>query len=329
MPPHCQAVRKISQRIIPQDLQPDILRDELVELGDLFRAYYQQRTEPDLAVLADLQERKARAFTAWAAVTGDVNLGLEAQRARQAAAAARLQHQNRTRITTDAATPVVRRLLTCPSQWEHARSVLAYAATRTPFPGTEAQLLVLLLTMRAVHSGTGKLTGQDVTALGLADPEQIVADLAACGWLELPGTVGELLASRTKTPVPVTVPSLLPRPDRTSLFTFGKKMRPKLSGWAQRVIGDKKLRQADAPAAARLLALTLATQTSAAGRLGADGRGIPVEALHDQVPVDQNEMRHLLDLLTATDWLTATVLTDTQLTGQLTERVLPLTCPRI
>lgn len=36
-------------------------------------------------------------------------------------------------------------------------------------------------------------------------------------------------------------------------------------------------------------------------------------------------MRHLLDLLTAADRLTATVLTGTQ----LTERVLPLTCPRI
>ncbi|PCG81495.1 hypothetical protein CIB93_35030 [Streptomyces sp. WZ.A104] len=329
--PHRQVVRRISQRIIPQDLQPDVLRDELVELGDLFRAY-QQGTAPDLSALADLQERKARAFAAWAGVTGDPNLRLEGQRALQAAAAARLQHHYRTRSTTDAASgaPVVRRLLTSPSQWEHARSVLAYAATRTPFPGPEAQLLVLLMTMRAVHSGTGKLIGKDITALGLADPEQLVADLADCGWLELPGTVGELLASPTEAPTPVTVPSLIPGPDRTSLLTFGKRMRPKLSGWAQRVIGDKQLRQADAPAAGRLLALTLATQTSAAGQLGADGgRGIPLGTLHDQVPVDQDEMRHLLDLLTGTDWLTAAVLTDTQLTGQLTERVLPLTCPRI
>ncbi|MFV0126665.1 hypothetical protein ACLGI4_02935 [Streptomyces sp. HMX112] len=92
---------KIAQRIIPHDLRPTVLRDELIELGDLFRAY-QQRAEPDLALLADLHARKGRAFTAWAAVTGDVKLRSDAQRAEQAAAAARLQHQQRTGRSPDA-----------------------------------------------------------------------------------------------------------------------------------------------------------------------------------------------------------------------------------
>ncbi|MFF7551162.1 hypothetical protein ACFZCU_47360 [Streptomyces canus] len=44
---------KIAQRIIPHDLEPDVLRLELIDLGDAFRAY-QQRTEPNLVLLAEL-----------------------------------------------------------------------------------------------------------------------------------------------------------------------------------------------------------------------------------------------------------------------------------
>ncbi|MFD9534700.1 hypothetical protein [Streptomyces sp. NPDC060010] len=110
-------------------------------------------------------------------------------------------------------------------------------------------------------------------------------------------------------------------------FTFGKKMRPKLSGWAQKVISDKKLRKAKATSATRLLALTLATQTSGSGRLGPGGHGIALDTLAALVPAGAGELERLVDQLTAADWLTDATLTDTQLTGQLTERVLPLTCP--
>ncbi|MEU3062922.1 hypothetical protein [Streptomyces subrutilus] len=61
---------KIAQRIIPHDLRPVVLRDELVEPGDLLRAY-QQRDEPDPELLADLHEHTARAFTTWAGATGE------------------------------------------------------------------------------------------------------------------------------------------------------------------------------------------------------------------------------------------------------------------
>ncbi len=321
---------KIAQRVIPHDLRPVTLRDELIELRDLFRAY-QQRDQPDLALLADLQERKARAFTTWADVTCDGALRLEARRAEQAAAAARLQHQQRTGNitggTTDNDGPAVTRVLTVPTQWEHARSVLAYAADRSPLPGPEARLLVLMLTLRTAHTGTGNLVGQDLTALGLTDPEDLVEKLTGCGWLTLPGTVGDLLASRPENPTPITVPSLVPHEDKAGPFTFGKKMRPKLSGWAQKVISDKKLRKAKATATTRLLALTLATQTDASGRLGPGGQGIALTALADRVPVDPGELQHLVDQLTAADWLTNTALTDSHLTGQLTERILSLTCP--
>lgn len=317
---------KIAQRIIPHDLRPVVLRDELIELGDLFRAY-QQRSEPDLELLADLQERKARAFTTWANVTSEGPLRWEARRAEQAAATARLQHQQRTGGVTGGDGPAVERLLSVVGQWEHARSVLAYVADHTPLPGPDARLLVLMLTLRTAHTGTGNLVGQDLTALGLSDPEDLVERLTGCGWLSLPGTVGDLLASRPENATPITVPSLAPGEDGTGPFTFGKKMRPKLSGWAQKVISDKKLRKAKATSATRLLALTLATHTGASGRLGPGGHGVTLNTLAAWVPVGSDELQHMLDQLTAADWLTYAHLTDSCLTGRLTDRVLPLSCP--
>ncbi|MCX5340359.1 hypothetical protein [Streptomyces atratus] len=323
---HRHPYGKIAQRVIPYDLRPVVLRDELVELGNLFRAY-QQRTEPDLALLADLQARKALAFATWADVTGDTRLRLDAQRAEQAATAARLQHQQRTGHSADSGGQAVTRMLTAPTQWEHARAVLAHVADHTPLPGPEARLLMLMLTLRTAHTGTGNLIGQDLTALGLTDPEHLVEQLTDCGWLNIPGTVGDLLASRPENPTPVTVPSLTPHGDSPGPFTFGKKMRPKLSGWAQKIVSDKKLRKAKATAGTRLLALMLVTQTSADGRLGPCGQGVGLESLAAWCLVGPGELQHPVDQLIAADWLAEAVVTDTHLTGQLTERVLPLTCP--
>ncbi|MFF1649853.1 hypothetical protein [Streptomyces sp. NPDC058240] len=44
-------------------------------------------------------------------------------------------------------------------------------------------------------------------------------------------------------------------------------------------------------------------------------------------PAGPGELQHLVDQLTAADWLTEAAVTDTHLTGRLTERILPLTCP--
>ncbi|MEU1180880.1 hypothetical protein ABZ464_25185 [Streptomyces sp. NPDC005820] len=320
-----QPHRKIAQRVIPHDLRPVVLRDELVELGDLFRAY-QRRAEPDLALLADLHERKARAFTTWADVTADTGLRLEARRAEQAAAAARSQHLHRTGCTVDSDGPAVARLLT-PGQGEHARSVLAYVADHSPLPDPDARLLVLMLTLRTAHAGTGNLVGQDVTSLGLADPEDLVERLTGCGWLVIPGTAGDLLASRPESPTAVSVPSLVPGEDGGGPFTFGKKLRPKLSGWARRVVSDRKLRKAKATSGTWLLALALASQCSVSGRLGPDGQGIALSSLAAWIPADHGELQRLVEQLTAADWLTEGTLGDTHLTGQLAERILPLTCP--
>ena len=52
-----------------------------------------------------------------------------------------------------------------------------------------------------------------------------------------------------------------------------------------------------------------------------------LHALTAWIPVDPGELQRLVDQLTQADWLTDAALTDTHLAGQLTERVLPLTCP--
>ncbi|MFD7539927.1 hypothetical protein [Streptomyces sp. NPDC059819] len=321
---------RIAGHTVPYRLRPTELRDELMELGDLFRSY-QQRTEPDLALLADLHARKAAAFTTWAEVTSDTRLRREARRAEQAARAARLQHQQRTSRAADDADdgqPAVVRVLTGFAMWEHARSVLAYCAEHAPLPGPEVRLLVVMVTLRTAHTGTGNLVGQDLTALGLTDPKSLVEQLTGCGWLALPASADDLLASRPEDSTPITIPSLLPNGgSRPGPFTFGRKTRPKLSGWAQKVVADKKIRQTKATAGARLLALILATQTSPHGHLGPCGHGLALATLASLSAADGIELPGLLDQLTAADWLTDSALSDTHLTGRLSERVLPFTCP--
>ncbi|MCX4851755.1 hypothetical protein [Streptomyces sp. NBC_00893] len=39
------------------------------------------------------------------------------------------------------------------------------------------------------------------------------------------------------------------------------------------------------------------------------------------------ELQHVVDQLRTADWITDTAVTDTHLTGRLTDHILPLTCP--
>ncbi|RSO40618.1 hypothetical protein DMH15_14780, partial [Streptomyces sp. WAC 06725] len=192
---------KIAQRTVPHDLQPDILRTELIDLGDAFRAY-QKRPEPDLALLAELHDRKARAFTLWADVSGDPSLRHEAQRAEQAAQTTREMHQNRGGSPADGG-PAVERLLT-RTQAAHARTVLGYTADHAPFPQAEVRLAVLMLALRAARDGTGNVTGQDLTGWLQGDAEPVLEQLVDAGWLHLPGTIAEALASQPETPTAFT-----------------------------------------------------------------------------------------------------------------------------
>lgn len=316
---------KIAQRIVPYDLEPDILRLELIELGDAFRAY-QQRPEPDLPLLAELHERKARAFRLWADVTSDGSLHDEAQRAEKAAQTTREMHANRggqpIGDTAGGNVPVVERLLT-RQQAVHARAVLNHVQANAPDPEPEVHLAVLMLTLRAARAGTGNVTGQDLTGWLQDDAERVLQQLVDADWLRLPGTLAEALASRSEDPVAVTVPALLP--DQPRSFTFGKTTRARISGWAQRVAGDRKLRKKKATAATRLLALYTAAHTRPDGRLGhAEDDGLLLEKAATFCVLTPDQVTEHAELLVAADWLTEADTAGDRLRGQLTERVLPL-----
>ncbi|MFC9060378.1 hypothetical protein ACFTXB_20375 [Streptomyces sp. NPDC057074] len=257
---------KIAQRIVPDDLQPDVLRLELTELGDAFRAY-QRRPEPDLAVLAELHDRKARAFALWAEVTDDASLREEAVRAEAAARTTREMNANRLGIEVDGSGPVVERLLT-RGQGAHARGVLEYVRVHAPLPGAGAHLAVLTLSLRAARAGAGNVTGQDLSGWLQGDAERVLRELVDVGWLRLPEGVdaADALDSRPEEPIQVTVPSLLPAETRP--LPFGKVTRARLSGWVQKVVGDRKLRRKKAGAATRLLAVYTAAHSRPDGRLG-------------------------------------------------------------
>ncbi len=310
---------------MPHDLEPDVLRLELIDLGDAFRAY-QQRTEPDLALLAELHERKARAFRLWADASGDGSLRHEAQRAEKAAQTTREMHANRSGqpagATADDAGPVVERLLT-RQQAVHARAVLDYAQAHAPHPEAEAHLAVLMLTLRAARAGVGNITGQDLTGWLQDDAERVLQQLVDTDWLRLPGTVAEVMASRPENPVAVTVPALLP--DQPRPFAFGKTTRARISGWAQKAVGDRKLRKKKAGAATRLLALYTAAHTRPDGHLGHPEDGglyLDKAAVFCALPTEQ--MGEHVELLVAADWLAEVDISEGRLHGQLTERVLPL-----
>ncbi|MFZ3491804.1 hypothetical protein ACODT5_00935 [Streptomyces sp. 5.8] len=313
---------KVAQRIVPYDLQPDVLRVELIELGDAFRAY-QSNPVPDLALLAELHDRKARAFSSWADATGDASLRHEAKRAAGAAQATRDMHANRLGLPVgDADGPVVERLLT-RNHSVHARTVLEYVQTHAPRPEPDVHLLVLLLTLRAARDGTGNITGQDITGWLTHGADQALEHLVGAGWLCLPGTVAEALASRPEDFTAFTVPSLQPESDRP--FSFGKDARGRISGWAQKVVGDRKLRKKKLGAATRLLAVYTAAHTQPDGLLGQPGAdGLSLEEAAAFCGVAPGEVGEHAALLVDAEWLTAAGTGQGRLRGRLAERVFTL-----
>ncbi|MEU0602172.1 hypothetical protein ABZ484_28615 [Streptomyces sp. NPDC006393] len=316
---------KIAQRIVPHDLQPDVLRLELIEPGDAFRAY-QQRTEPDLALLAELHKRKARAFRLWADVSGDASLRHEAQRAEKAAQTTSEMHENRTGQPVDDTAggdqPVVERLLT-QNQAVHARAVLDCVAAHSPYPEGEVRLAVLLITLRAVRAGTGNITGQDLTSWLQGDAERVLQQLVAADWLRLPGTVAEVMASRPEEPTTVTVPTLLP--ERPRPFAFGSASRSRISGWAQKAVGGRKLRKKKLGAATRLLALYTAAHIRPDGHLGhVEDGGLHLDQAAAFCTLPPDQVTEHAALLVTAGWLAEADIAGGKLHGQLAERVWPL-----
>lgn len=144
-----------------------------------------------------------------------------------------------------------------------------------PLTSVDAQLLAVVVAIRAARTGVGNLTGTDLRSLRLDDPEQAVSELVAAGW-QVPGS---LLDGDPDKPSGIVVPEMTPGPDH--VLPLGKGTRSKVSGWAMRTRMAKPVKKA-APAA-RLAALFLAAHCTdeLVGEAPAD---LPV-ACYGAVPV--------------------------------------------
>lgn len=139
-------------------------------------------------------------------------------------------------------------------QGEAARQLLSYVAS-LPLEGADAQLLAVVVAIRAARGGTGNLTGQDLRSLRLADAEGAVAAVGALGWQAR----GDLIGGNPDVPVGITVPELVGVSDRR--LPFAKLTRSRVSGWTNRTMTSKPARKTSA--AARLAALFLAAHAPA------------------------------------------------------------------
>lgn len=144
--------------------------------------------------------------------------------------------------------------LLTPRQGEAARALLSYVAA-LPLNSVDAQLLAVVVGIRAARTGTGNLTGTDLRSLRLEDPEAAVAELSAAGW-EVPG---ELIDGDPDKPAGIVVPGMTP--GQGHVLPLGKEARSKVSGWSMRTRVAKPVRKTSS--GVRLAALFLAAHASA------------------------------------------------------------------
>ncbi|WP_405903111.1 hypothetical protein OG696_18750 [Streptomyces sp. NBC_00656] len=170
--------------------------------------------------------------------------------------------------------PAPQPFLLTPRQGEAARELLSYVS-RLPLTTVDAQLLAVVVAIRAARAGVGNLTGTDLRSLRLDNPKQAVGELAAAGW-QVPAS---LLDGDPDKPAAIIVPEMAPGPGH--VLPLGKGTRSKVSGWAMRTRMAKPVKKASP--AARLAALFLAAY-STDELLGQAPDELPV-ACYPAVPV--------------------------------------------
>ncbi|WP_244177181.1 hypothetical protein [Streptomyces albus] len=139
------------------------------------------------------------------------------------------------------------------TQGEAARTLLSYASALA-LPGPDAQLVAVVVAIRAARGGVGNLTGADLSALRLSDAREAVDALRSLGW-----QIGDALFDEDPaTPVPITVPDLTRTDDQP--LPFGKNVRSRVSGWTTRALSAKPVKKL--PPAARLADLFLAAHST-------------------------------------------------------------------
>jgi hypothetical protein len=143
-------------------------------------------------------------------------------------------------------------LLSSP-QGEAARTLLSYVSSLA-LPSPDAQLVAVVVAIRAARGGVGNLTGADLSALRLGDAGEAIDALRAMGWQISDAIFGDDPA----TPVPITVPDLIREDDHP--LPFGKNVRSRVSGWTTRALSAKPVKKL--PPAARLAGLFLAAHST-------------------------------------------------------------------
>ncbi|MGW7521832.1 hypothetical protein ACWGJ2_40330 [Streptomyces sp. NPDC054796] len=138
-------------------------------------------------------------------------------------------------------------------QGEAARTLLSYASSLT-LPGPDAQLVAVVVAIRAARGGVGNLTGADLSALRLGDAREAIDALRHLGWQ----ISDALFDDDPATPVPITVPNLTQTDDRP--LPFGKNVRSRVSGWTTRVLSAKPIKKL--PPAGRLAGLFLTAHST-------------------------------------------------------------------
>ncbi|MFD3838329.1 hypothetical protein ACFWWC_19040 [Streptomyces sp. NPDC058642] len=169
--------------------------------------------------------------------------------------------------TAPAGKPQTLPFLLTSQQGEAARTLLSYVVS-LGLPDPDAQLVAVVVAIRAARGGVGNLTGTDLSALRLSDARGAVDALRALGW-----QVDDALfdGDDPATPVPVTVPDLAREADHP--LPFGKNVRSRVSGWTTRALSAKPVKKL--PPAARLAGLFLAAHSTS--------------ELHGQIPPDLPE----------------------------------------
>lgn len=138
-------------------------------------------------------------------------------------------------------------------QGEAARTLLSYTISLA-LPGPAAQLVAVMVAIRAARGGVGNLTGADLFALRLGDAREAVDALRGLGW-----QIGDALFDEDPaTPVPITVPDLTRTDDHP--LPLGKNVRSRVSGWTTRALSAKPVKKL--PPAARLAGLFLAAHST-------------------------------------------------------------------
>ncbi|MFI1226088.1 MULTISPECIES: hypothetical protein [unclassified Streptomyces] len=145
-------------------------------------------------------------------------------------------------------------LLTIP-QGHAARRLLSYAAS-LPLSSPDAQLLAVVIAIRAARGGTCRATSADLRELRLDEADRAVGELRGLGW-QVPDL---LLDQETDTPVTVTVPALAVGPQDHPL-AIGQDARSRVSGWTTRALAVPLI--ATGASATRLAALFLTGHASA------------------------------------------------------------------